>query len=91
MDFYAFLLQQMEFEVEDTAYFLVCNADREADGFNGILQFSETLIPYRWNSDWIHGKVTEMVNVLNGNNAPEANPSCKNCAYAEQRAVFLAE
>lgn len=91
MDFYAFLLQQMEFEVEDTAYFLVCNADREADGFNGILQFSETLIPYRWNSDWIHGKVTEMVNVLNGNNAPEANPSCKNCAYAEQRALFLAE
>ena len=61
MDFYAYLLQQMGFKVEDNAYFLVCNADREADGFNAEMKFQEVLIPYQWNSDWIHGKVTEMV------------------------------
>ena len=88
MDFYAYLLQQMGFEVEDTAYFLVCNADREAGGFNGEMKFQEVLIPYRWNSDWIHGKVSEMIDLLNDNNAPDANPSCKNCAYARQRAIF---
>ena len=88
MDFYAYLLQQMEFEVEETAYFLVCNADREADGFNGEMKFQEVLIPYRWNSDWIHGKVFEMIDLLNDKNAPDANPSCKNCAYARQRAIF---
>ena len=91
MDFYAYLLQQMGFEVEKTAYFLVCNADREADGFNSEMKFQEVLIPYQWNSDWIHGKVTEMIDLLNDNNAPDANPSCKNCAYARQRAIFEQE
>ena len=86
MDFYAYLLQQMGFEVEDTAYFLVCNADREADSFNGEMKFREVLIPYRWNSDWVPGSVTEMIYLLNDNNAPDANPSCKNCAYVRQRA-----
>ena len=28
MDFYAFLLKEMNFEVDETSYFLVCNADR---------------------------------------------------------------
>ena len=88
MDFYAYLLQQMGFEVEGTAYFLVCNADRMADSFYGEMKFQEVLIPYRWNPDWIHGKVTEMIELLNDNIAPDANPSCKNCAYARQRSVM---
>jgi hypothetical protein len=91
MDFYAYLLQQMGFEVEGIAYFLVCNADREAEGFNGEMKFQEVLIPYRWNSDWILSKVTEMIDLLNDNKAPDANPSCKNCAYALQRAFVEIE
>ncbi len=88
IDFYAYLLQQMGFDVEETAYFLVCNADRGANGFKGEMKFQETLIPYRWNSSWIHEKVTEMIYLLNDNNAPDANPSCKNCAYVRQRLVL---
>ena len=88
MDFYAYLLQQMRFEVEDTAYFLVCNADREADGFNGEMKFQEVLIPYHWNSDWIHNEVTKMVDLLNNTKIPDANPSCKNCAYSRERALL---
>ena len=88
MDFYAYLLQQMGFEVEDNAYFLVCNADREADGFNGEMKFQEVLIPYQWNSDWINGKATEMVALLNSSNVPDANSSCKNCAYVRQRSLM---
>ena len=84
MDFYVFLLQQMGFEVERTAYFLVCNADRNAGGFNGVMKFAEVLIPYEWNSEWIESKVTEMIDLMNQNKIPEANLSCKNCAYAEQ-------
>ena len=84
IDFYAYLLEQMSFEVEDTAYFLVCNADKEANGFYGVMKFQEVLIPYQWNSDWIHDKATEMLNLLNDTNAPDGNPSCKNCAYAMQ-------
>ena len=91
MDFYAYLLQQMDFEVEDTAYFLVCNANREADGFNGAMKFQEVIIPYQWNSDWIHGRIIAMIDLMNGNCTPDSNLSCKNCAYARQRAMREAE
>ena len=84
MDFYVFLLQQMGFEVERTAYFLVCNADRNAGGFNGVMKFAEVLIPYEWNSEWVKSKVTEMIDLMNQNKIPKANLSCKNCAYSEQ-------
>lgn len=52
------------------------------------MKFQEVLIPYQWNSDWIHDKVLDWVGQLNDNKAPNANPSCKNCAYAKQRAFF---
>ena len=40
MDFYAFLLKN-GFSVGSTAYFLVCNADRAAEGFFGKMSFSK--------------------------------------------------
>jgi hypothetical protein len=73
---------------EDTAYFLACNADREAEGFNDETKFQEALIPYRWNSNWIRGKVTKMIDLLNDNSAPDGNSGCKNCAYVLQRSKF---
>ena len=88
MDFYAFLLLKMGFEVDKTAYFLVCNADRAANGFFGEMKFQEALITYNWKASWIDAKVHEMIEVLNSNNIPSAHPSCKNCAYALRRAEF---
>ncbi len=38
-------LIQMGFEVDETAYFLVCNADREATGFYGEMKFQEASSP----------------------------------------------
>jgi hypothetical protein len=88
MDYYAFLLQEMEFEVAEISYFLVCNANRNADGFFGKMDFSETLIPYHWNSDWIPNKVSEMINLLNQKEIPKGNASCINCASAKERATI---
>ena len=88
MDFYAYLLTEMGFDVNKIAYFLVCNADRNAEGFFGKLDFSETLIPYEWNSNWIPSKLDEMVKTLNSENIPQSNESCENCAYARERSIF---
>ena len=88
MDFYAYLLQEMAFEVSETSYFLVCNADRGAEGFFGKLDFSETLIPYQWSSDWVSGRVSEMVDLINQTEIPEGNPSCNNCDYSKQRSLI---
>ena len=69
--------------------FLVCNADRAADGFYGKMDFSETLIPYDWDTNWIPEQVEAMISIMNSASIPTSNPSCKNCAYANQRANFI--
>ncbi len=88
MEFYAYLLKEMGFDVCKTSYFLVCNADRNAEGFYGKLDFSETLIPYDWNIDWIPEKLEKMLETLNSTDIPNSNESCMNCAYSRQRSVF---
>ena len=85
MDFYAYLLQEMGFKVKNTSYFLVCNADRSANGFFGQLSFSETLIPYKHTTDWIPKKLDDMMKTLNSDNIPDSNECCENCAYTSQR------
>ena len=88
LDFYIYLLKEMEFEVSQTAYLIICNADRSADGFNGTMKFSETLIPYESNINWIPQKIEEMLETINSENIPDSNTSCMNCAYARQRSSF---
>ena len=84
MDFYAYLLQEMGFSVCKTSYFLVCNAKRDAEKFEGSMLFDEFLIPYNWSVDWIDKKLEEMVLLMNQTEVPECNESCRNCAYSEQ-------
>lgn len=85
IDFYVYLLTNMGFDVLDTAYFYVCNANRNADNFNGKLEFEETLIPYKWDIGWIPDEINNMVAVLNSADLPSINPACENCAYSHQR------
>ena len=80
----------MGFDVSPTGYFYVCNGDRSAPEFNGRILFEETLVPYQYRVDWIDGKLSEMFQVLNSTELPEVNPSCENCAYANQRAIIEA-
>ncbi|KGG14852.1 MULTISPECIES: PD-(D/E)XK nuclease family protein [unclassified Prochlorococcus] len=86
MDFYAYLLSGMGFDVHPTSYFLVCNAKRDEDGFHKTMNFDEYLVPYKWNSNWIESKVDEMITLMNQYEIPEANACCKNCAYSDQYA-----
>ena len=88
MDVYAYLLTEMGFPVSDTAYFYVCNGDRDAFEFNGHISFSETLVPYKWDISWIDQQLTLMSGVLNDTTLPEFNSSCENCAYSHQRALI---
>ena len=90
LDFYAYLLTKMGFDVSPVGYFYVCNADRDAPAFNGQMIFEETLVPYEWSIGWIDPKVWEMIDLLNSHNLPEKNSSCENCAYAHQRAAIEA-
>ncbi len=84
MDFYAYLLKKMGFEVDKTSYFLVCNARRDRQDFRGLFFFDEVLVPYKWNVSWIEKNVDAMIELMNQHEIPDPNESCKNCAYADQ-------
>ena len=85
MDFYGYLLSEMGHDVSDTFYFLVCNANRNADGFFGKLDFEEIMVPYEWNAQWVPEKVSGMIGCMNSEEIPDSNVACKNCAYARLR------
>lgn len=88
MDFYNYLLNLMSFKTGKISYFLVVNADRQAEGFYGEMKFSETLIPYEHDFSWIDREVNNMIDCLNSNTLPESHISCENCAYAKQRKLY---
>ena len=87
LDVYAYLFTKMGFAVSPIGYFYVCNADRSASSFDGTMVFEETLVPYKWDIEWIDGELREMVKTLNSYQVPEPRSSCENCAYARQRAL----
>ena len=86
MDFYAYLLSGMGFDIHKTSYFLVCNARRDEKNFNKTMKFDEYIIPYNWRINWIENRLDEMIELINQNEIPKPNSSCKNCAYCEQYA-----
>ena len=89
MNFYAYLLKGMGFDVHPTSYFLVCNAKRDDDGFHKTMNFDEYLIPYNWTTDGLEDQLDEMVALMNQHEIPKPNECCKNCAYAEQYAKAI--
>ena len=89
MNFYAYLLKGMGFDVHPTSYFLVCNAKRDDDGFHKTMNFDEYLVPYNWTIDGLEEQLDEMVALMNQHKIPEPNECCKNCAYADQYAKLV--
>lgn len=82
VEFYAFLLNKMGFNVSKKAYFLVVNAvDKE--NFGSTLKFDKYLFDYDLNTDWIEPKIDEMIMVMNSFKIPENHLSCQNCAFAK--------
>tara|TARA_B100000212_G_C27378729_1_gene535938 strand:+ start:237 stop:2348 length:2112 start_codon:yes stop_codon:yes gene_type:complete len=89
MDFYAYLLINMGFKVKRTSYFLVCNANKSANGFYGNMGFDEYLVPYKCDVNWIENKIDEMIMLINQHKVPTPNKCCNNCAYANKYSEIL--
>ena len=81
MDIYVHILRKMNFKMSDTAYFYVCNADKNYNKFDDKLNFTTTLIPYLTNTLWIDKKIIEMKETLDSTKVPEINKSCEKCMF----------
>ena len=91
LNFYAYLMKGMKleneikYEISHDSYLYVVNGLDAKEGFNGEIKFSQTLIYHKIETDYLDNEIQNMVDTINSNEVPEANKSCKNCAYARRR------
>ena len=92
LEIYQWLLKSNGFKVNDTGYFVYANGKSSFEKFENVLHFKTKLIPYKGNTDWIEGVVSEIKICLDGE-IPETGNSimggeCDFCAYAKKRTAL---
>lgn len=80
---YRWLLEQNGFEVEETGYLVYANADKNKDGFRGVLEFETTLVPVKTEIDWIEKTLIGIKACLEQKDLPHSGTSCEYCPYRE--------
>ena len=87
LNFYAYLMKGMklEYEISRDSYLYVVNGLDVEEGFNGKIKFSETLIHHKIEIDYLDNEIQNMIDTINSDKIPDADKSCKNCAYARRR------
>lgn len=80
-DIYQYLLRGQGFAVSDTAYFVMEQVDKEAVGFNHVLRFDVTVLPYLGDTAWVEGALLAARDCLDSDDVPQASDDCDLCAW----------
>lgn len=81
VEVYQWLLRGNGFDVSPTAYFLYEKAERNADGFDGLLRFTGIVVPVEGDTRWIDGALIAARVCLDSAETPEPSEDCKTCTY----------
>lgn len=81
MEVYQYLLRKLGFTVSNTAYFVYCNGNADASGFNNLLQFKTSLISYEGNDSWVQGDVIKAYQCLQSATMPVSSEACNMCKF----------
>lgn len=80
MEVYQWLLRRNGHAVSDTGYFVYVNGKKDAEAFDGKLEFEVTLIPHRGSDGWIEGLLLKIKECLDGP-LPAPSAVCEFCHY----------
>ena len=89
MEIYVYILKKMGFDVSSKTYFVVCNAQKNLERFDSLMQFEVKLIEYEVDISWVEEKIIEMKKVLDDETLPNPSPYCMNCAYMHASIKFI--
>ncbi len=81
IEVYQWLFRQNGFKVSDIGYFVYCNGITDKKAFDGKLEFSIKLIPYRGNPSWIEKTLMDIKECLEKNTLPSPSFNCPYCNY----------
>lgn len=83
MEIYQWLLRKNGFAVNDTGYFVYVNGKTDRAAFDGKLEFSVQVLPYKGSDVWIEKCITDAHKCLITDEIPALDPACDYCAYAD--------
>ena len=86
LEVYQWLFRKNGFRVANLGYFISFNALVDEKGFNNLLRFTPTLLPYEGNDSWIEPTLGEARNLLTVDKIPDPHPDCDYCAYRKESA-----
>jgi len=81
MEIYQWLLIQTGFKVSPTGYFVYVNGRKDAEAFDGKLEFVIKLIPHTGASGWVGERLVAARRCLESDTIPQPNSSCEYCQY----------
>lgn len=88
VEIYQWLLRKNTLPVNDTAYFVYANGDKNQPGlwvtnFGAQLHFEMTLIQLECNDGWVEKAITDIHSCLVGEGIPAPKDNCDYCDYRE--------
>jgi len=83
MEVYQWLLRNNGFNVSNTGYFVYCNGRRDAEAFDGKLEFDIDVLPYEGNGNWIESTLIDLHKCLNEPSVPASHKDCDYCRYRD--------
>ena len=81
VEIYQWLLRKNGFDVQDTAYFVYCNAIRKNIPFENKLNFKVKILGYKGDDSWIPSTINKMKSCLDSDRAPSSSKNCEYCRY----------
>ncbi len=84
IEIYQWLLRRNGFTVSDVGYFVYANGRRDAEAFDGKLEFNVKIIPYKGDDGWIEGTIKKIASCLRSDVFPAQNADCEYCKYRVQ-------
>lgn len=83
MEIYQWLYRKNNFKVSETGYFVYANGSTDRAAFDGKLEFTIKLIPYKGDDSWIEKTINDIFECLNGDKLPKSGADCDYCKYRE--------
>lgn len=83
VEIYQWLFRRNDFKVSDTAYFVYCNGNTDAEAFDAKLEFDISILAYPGNDNWVETVVQDLHKCLMSPLIPESGEDCDYCKYRE--------
>lgn len=81
LEIYQWLLRRLGFPVSDTGYIVYVNGRQDKEAFDGRLEFTVQILPYKGSDKWIDGVIKAAKKCLNAPKAPAGRTDCEYCGY----------